>query len=203
MKNKQILYLVIILLFFSCKSFDRELINPQNNPLDNKLPAMEVVVKNNLVAIVDQSGTLIGASPEDVHTYFDREVTENLTNPYGEKKGTIVLKVSTIDSKPKGMWLYAFGTVWTLTIANVFGLPMGAHESIVEVDLEIMDFNRRLIGKYRGSGHSRVVKGYYSDQNYRDRDMARASYILAVKDAVEEAKTKLIPDIKRLQSELD
>ncbi len=197
---KKTIFLVAAVILLGCKQLDPKLLNPTGQPLSNKLPAMESYVENNLVAIVDPNGQTIGANPQDVKTLFDRQATEIITNPYGEKRGYLVLKVNTIKTK-LSLWGGLLG-MYTVTLLNVCGVPFASAKASVEVQIDIMDAKRRLIGSYRGSGYSKLDQGYYSKTNYNRINLQRVAYLEAVRQGINEAMTKLTPDTERLNTEL-
>ncbi|HAW51849.1 MAG TPA: hypothetical protein DCX54_05895 [Flavobacteriales bacterium] len=191
-----------MLLSMGCKSFEPTLLNPDGTVFNPKLPSMEAVVENNLVAIVNSGGQTIGANPQDVRTYFDREVKELMTDPYNDKAGVLLLNVNTIENKHQFIG-YMMASVYTISLFNVLGGPYSVSKSSVEVEIEVLNKNNRLIGSYRGNGSAKLHQGYYSKTNYNQVDQQRISYLKAVKNAVQDAKSKLIPDLDRLISELD
>jgi hypothetical protein len=200
--KKILIFLIALSFFASCKTFDPKYLNPTGAAFSPKLPALENGVENNLVAIIDRQGTIIGATPQDVTTYFDRDVTELMTDPYGNKRGSIVLKVNTINSGMAGFGYFMLGDLTSLGLFWLLGLPYGGGKATVEVEVELNDPNRRLVGKYRGSGHHKMICSLYNGNNYTSPVAQRISYLLAVKDAVADAKTKMMPDLERLNKEL-
>ena len=198
--QKQILTTIVIVgLFTGCKSFDPKFLSPTGNPFNPKLPSMERYIENNLVAIVTTTGQSVGASPQDVLTLFDREVSEIMTNPYGDKKGFLLLKVNTIENKLSvWQWIVSGTLMFTPTL---LGLPLFSTKAVVEIQIDVMNNNRTLIGSYKGSSEKRMKSGLYIKDSYRE--LSRVCYLLAVKQAIEDAKSKMTPDLNRLVAELN
>lgn len=192
--KKTIAILTTVAMLIGCKPFDPKFLNSEGTPFNPKLPAMEKFVENNLVVIVNQSGQAIGANPQDVITVFDREVTEIMTDPYSDKKGIIVLKVNSIENRTN-MLGYILGA-FIAEVPLLFGAPVATYKSRVEVQIDVMDSNRKLIGSYRGDGYEKLTTGLYRKRNYRQAD--RVTYLFAVKKAIQDAKTKMTPDLNRL-----
>lgn len=197
--KKTIILLAVTILLSNCKSFDASLLNPTGQPFNPKLPAMEKIVENNMVAIISPNGQIVGANPQDVNTLFDREVSEIMTNPYDTKRGYLVLKVSRISDKAH-MGGYLFG-VMLLSVPNLLGLPFFSAKSSVEVQVDVLDQNRKLIGSYRASATKKIRTTYYSN-NYNFYNTQRVAFLESVKEGLKEVKIKMQPDITRLTSEL-
>jgi hypothetical protein len=200
--RKLIIIILGVILFTGCKSFEPKLLNPTAQPLENKLPAVENTVENDLTTmiVVDQTVGRLGPNTQDIKTLFDRQVTEVITNPYGIKKGSLVLKVTTIESRFNGL----ISAAWCTVLAGVpflLGAPYLWAESKVEVKLEVLDNNRALIGAYRGSGENRLKSGLYYTK-YNRNTLQRVTYVEATKQAINEATKKLEEDVDRLNEEL-
>src|SRR6185437_7946123 len=161
------IYLIAIIFLSGCKTFDPKLVNPSGDAFSPKLPALEQSVENNTVMIVNAHGDAIGASPLDINTYFEREVDELMTNPYGATKGYIVLKVSNIETRVAGMGFALLGG-FTVCIPFFFGVPMRGAKSSVEVEISVLNMKNELLGKYRGSGYRRFYGSLYNGKLYTD-----------------------------------
>ena len=190
--------IALAFLLSSCKSFDPAFLNPSGDPFNPKLPAMEAQVENNLVAIINSSGQTVGASPQDVQTLWNREAAEIITDAYSDKQGYLLLKVNTIETK--GNFLYPILSGLTLWTINLFGVPTMGGKSTVEVQIDVMDLNRKLIGSYRASATKKMHTGMFSKTNYKE--FPRVLYLLTVKEAIQEAKKKMQPDLDRLTKQL-
>jgi hypothetical protein len=198
--------LIIIILgaiyLTGCKSFDPQLLNPTSKSLESKLPAMENSVENDLstMVIVETTNNSIGPNTQDIKTLFDRQVDEVMTNPYGLKKGYLVLKVTTIETKRFGYGLVVL-SVYLACLPQLFGTPWMGAMSKVEVKLEVLDRNRTLLGAYRGSGRYKHWSGLYKNK-YNQRTLQRVSYVEATKQAINEATNKLAAEVDRLNEAL-
>jgi hypothetical protein len=194
---------IIILAFLAvtgCKSFDPNFLNPTGVAFDPKLPAMERSVENNLVAIVSSTGQTYGASPQDARTLFEREVSEIMTDPYSDKKGYVTLKVNTIENKNNLLGIAIGGFLGGVPF--LLGVPTEVITSTVEVQIDVMDANRKLIGSYRGSATKKMKNALYN-KNGNYRELERVVYLLTVKEAIQIAKTKIRPDVKMLNEKLN
>lgn len=185
----------------SCRSFDPALLKSTGDPYQPKLPTMKAVVENNIVAIVSADGSTIqGANPFDVKSYFENEVKDVMTEPYGEKKGIIKLKVENYEQKT-GMPILFYLPI--LYLPTLFGATAYTGYSSVGVEIEILTPSGRTIGEYSGTGeHKEKAALWKNPKSYKVEDLQRVAYLKSVKKAVQEAKNKMIQDIPRLNKEL-
>ncbi|MDF7815904.1 hypothetical protein [Hymenobacter sp. YC55] len=190
------------LLFFcvSCKSFDPGLLNPTAVTLSPKLPALENHVRDELdevTVVIGPGGSVVATSSRDVATLFERETREALTAPYGDKKGFLELKVTPLTTRGSA-WFLVSGL--TLFIPNAVGMPLAAWKTTVSTQLDVLDSQRRLVATYRAEGEAKAVWGLFSATNYAEP--GRVVYLQAVRQCLEQIKTKMQPDLARLQSQL-
>ncbi len=144
---------------------------------------------------------------QDILTLFDREVKDNITNPFGEKRGYIVCKIA-------GGYTGAGGIGWTILsgltmfIPNIFGMPLENLQTMLDVEVEIYDLNDKLIGRYNGQGYSKVwvamFYGYSTDifDEYQG-SASRISNIRAFKQAMNVIKANIAKDHDVLSQKLN
>jgi hypothetical protein len=199
--RKILIYTLTSVIFIQCKPFDPSLLQSGGEQLNPKLPAMEKQIENNYVFLINQGSNFIGPNPQDVSVLFDREISDKITNPYSDKKGYLLLKVNTIRHKANPGW----GVVtWPLLeIPLLFGAATAVAKTNVEVQIDVLNLNRKLIGSYRGSANIKIKSGIYKDFKYKPSAMSRVSYIMAIKQAIQEAKKNMQSDIGRLNRELN
>lgn len=201
MKNCIVLVLSTLLFMTSCRSFDPALLQSTGDPFQPKLPTLKPIVENNIVAIVSADGSTIqGANPFDVKSYFENEVKDIMTEPYGEKKGVIKLKVQNYEQKI-GMPMLIYLPI--LYLPTLFGATAYTGHSSVGVEIEVMTPSGRTIGEYTGTGEHKEKGALWKDpKSYKSKDIQRVAYLKSIKKAVQEAKNKMIQDIPRLNNEL-
>ena len=201
MKNSLTLFLSLFLLMTSCRSFDPALLQAKGEPFQTKLPSLKPVVENNIVAIVSVNGSSIqGSNPFDVKSYFENEVKDVITQPYQELQGVIKLKVENYEQKlraPGSFYLYILYT------PLLFGATNRTAYSSVGVKIEVLTPSGRTVGEYSGTGNHKEKQALWKDpKSFKSEELQRVAYLLSVKKAVEEAKSKLAQDIPRLIQEL-
>lgn len=186
----------------SCRSFDPALLQSTGDSFSPKLPTLKPVVENNIVAIVSVDGSTIqGANPFDIKSYFENEVKSVMTEPYGEIQGVIKLKVENYEQKMGMPILFYLPLVYTPCL---FGATSYTAYSNVGVKIEISTPSGRIIGEYSGTGeHKEKAALWRKPKSYKIKDLQRVAYLLSVKNAVQEAKSKLDQDILRLNKELE
>lgn len=201
MKKKTFLLVFALTLLVGCKPFDPTILNSGGEPFNPKLPSMEKQIENNYVFIITPGGEFTGPNPQDVSVLFDREISDKMTNPYTDKKGYLVLKINTIRHKVNGGFCMA--TVFPLYyLPALFNASYGINKTNIEVQIDVLNVNRRLIGSYRGQASTKTKAKLYTN-NIKSRDFSRQTYIMTLKQALQEAKKNMIPDLDRLNKELN
>jgi hypothetical protein len=195
---KSFCYLLTTLtLLGACKSFDPKLVQAGDTALNPKLPAMEKQIENNYIFVITPNGEFAGPNPQDVSTLFDKELSEKITNPYTDKKGYIVLKINTFEHRVR------MGAALYIPVVGVFtGLPTGVSRSHIEIQIDVLNMQRRLIGSYRGYAETKLKSSIYKN-NFFHPGLSRTTYIMSIKAAIQEAKKNMSLDLERLIKELN
>ena len=148
MKKLFLIPIVLIFLFTSCKTIYLSELKP--SPKNTKLlPALEPKVDIESLESTYSSGSSvvevsaynsrptnssfvgIGSSTstfqkdkrvQDAITIFERDATENITNPFGEKKGSITCRIVAGEQSMKDNWVWA--TAFSLFTLNLVGIPL-------------------------------------------------------------------------------
>ena len=84
-------FILLSVLFSSCKSWDASKISVKKEPLTPKLLTLERKIE-------DVVNTVIATNPDEMKI-FTKEVEENLIDPYGDKYGYIIMKQNIIKMK--------------------------------------------------------------------------------------------------------
>lgn len=207
----------VIFLFSSCASLKKSDLK-QSDIGCVKLPALEPRVDMNSIQSVYSVGTTTGSNVDngfigsnitvseiskdrrvqDVITIFDREVKDCITNPFGERKGYILCKFASGNSKRSALPVLSG---FFFLVPNILGMPFDQVKTSIDVDIEIYDKNERLIGRYNASGFDKSQSAFY--YGYKLSDMGRISGINAFKMALNTIKQKIETDKERLVKELN
>ena len=94
--------------------------------------------------------------PTDVRALFERETREVLTEPYGKPPGFLVLRTRRVTARA-GLG-YALVSGLTMGGLNLFGFSWAKYQYVVDVQLEVRNLRRELVGTYRGQGQGKRIK---------------------------------------------
>ncbi|UOQ73035.1 hypothetical protein [Hymenobacter cellulosilyticus] len=188
-------FILAILLFGSgCKAFDPALLNPTAETLPTRLPTLTPEVQSERILLSFSPM----AVPNDVRTLFEREVREVLSEPYGKSRGFLVLHTRRVSARP-GLG-FTFASVLTAGSLNLLGFPWARYRYVVDVQLDVLNQRRELIGSYRGTGQARATAGLYSRTNFSQPD--RVLYLQCVRQGLDQIIPQLRPETARLQAAL-
>lgn len=222
------LTLFLCVFICSCKSITYSDVNPTISPNTNLLPALEALIDISNLESTYTSGSYVGtannfgtgygannlgiwssttvmngthykdARVNDIIYIFNKEVKENITSLYGEKKGYISLKLGYkgID----GSTLLFFPTILTLGTINFLGFPADKISQSLEVEVEIWNNNREVIKRYvENVVDSEYVAMYWGyDINNVYRKVAADN----IKQALEKIRIKIGNDATEIKNNL-
>ena len=237
MNLKYIITLVAIsFILFSCKTPHITDLIPENR-IDNLLPALEPHIDITSLESAYTSGTTktsgIGSSlghnlgiipislfsiestsraDRRIHetiTLFDREVKDKITNPIGENKGFVVLRIAGSNTRASKKVLIIPSLLSSYTL-NIIGMPAFFFKTELDIEVEIRDLDNNLMGRYRGYGKKEVpVALYYGyraklsgNSNTTDFPAARKSNTEAFKRAMNDIKSQISRDYYNLSNKL-
>lgn len=135
---------------------------------------------------------------QDAITIFDRDVKDNITDPFGDSKGFILCKINASNKKTKMGWAVLSG--FTLLIPNIFGMPIGAYKITLDVDIEIYNKDQRLIGRYNANASNKKYMAAYWGYG---KDVERVANIMAFRKVMNKIKIEIERDYDNLISKLD
>lgn len=195
---KKIFAILMTLFLSSCKSFSlQEEMRVSDLGMD-KLPTLEAIYEDEKSFKTVANNEMTTRSNNEYSTIFYREVETNISNPYGEKKGRIILRPIFYKIDQKGVWfLTPLFTLWT---ANILGCPANHYESLVELEVRIVDNKGNLIKKYSAENQDdEYVAMWWS---YADPVAVKASILRAYKNALRDITQQIHKDFNYLNSKL-
>lgn len=134
----------------------------------------------------------------DAIRFFEKEVEENMTNPYGEKKGFILLKLSYREHDSS--FFYPMLSFLTLYMVNCFGVPCDKATDILEVEVRIMNNKKELVRKYiENVSHEDYVAFWYG---YDYEDVWRKVAADNIKEALEKIRVRIGRDAAEIKAKL-
>ncbi|MDO7854468.1 hypothetical protein [Hymenobacter convexus] len=177
-----------------CRAFDPALLAPTSDPLPVQLPPLVAEVRLPHFSVSRDSQ----AVATDVRTLFGREVREVLADSSGAPRGFAVLTARRVRYGTGPVYSYisglAFGGLALL------GLPMARYRCAVDVQLDVRNQRRELIGTYYAQGQAKATAGPYSHANYAQPE--RVLYVQCVRQGLAQIMTQLQPEIPHLREEL-
>ncbi len=221
-------YLLFLLLLTSCKSVTYQDVNPTIEPNETLLPALEAVVdRENLEATYSAGSYRGGASSvgvgggsdnwggltsvtsisgrkykdtrvKDVIYLFDKEVTENITNPYGKKKGYIALKLGYRETNQQ--WWYQIPSILSLFSLNVLGFPWNNVNETLEIEVRVMNNKKEMLARYVENVESADYVAVW--WGYDERTIYRKVAVDNVKKAMEKIRKRIAKDAPKLKEKL-
>lgn len=217
MKKLYFVTLVMLILFSSCRTVNLAEFKPtgQINPLlpaleaefdlyslDKLFPNHQLTDASFTSASVDMNAQTVNitkinhvdATPNDLITLFDREVKSNITNPYGKKYGRIICRVAATDER--GTYLLRLLSAFSLGTLNVLGMPYNINKNQIDIDVEILNNNNDLVGRYTAIGKGRKNSSLYHGYGYFTAK--RLAYVEAFKDAMTDIKKQIDADHERI-----
>lgn len=126
---------------------------------------------------------------QDAITIFDRDVKDNITNPFNDSKGIILCRINASQIRNNALWIIL--SAFTLTIPNLFGMPYNRQHVILDVDVEIYDKSDKLIARYNAQGDSKLYGAMYWGYG---ADGGRVNNIKAFRNAMNKIKQKIEND---------
>ncbi len=123
---------------------------------------------------------------QDAAEVFVYEVTNNISDPTTRKRGNIVLRAGNIYNKNNYKWSWLSG--FTFGTLNLFGMPLCANVTELEVIVEIYDVRNNLVAKFNERGYSKqymaFYHGYYEFQR-RAATLALQDGLMKIKELIE------------------
>lgn len=218
-----------VMLFQSCASVGINLqqLNPQNKN-SSLLPALEPRIDIHSLESAFSMGTSTGLSTgyatsitkktsigsavtsttmskdprvQDIITLFDREVKNNITNPFGDKKGYIICKIATANNKTHKLWAVLHGAF--LMIPTIIGVPIDMVTTMLDVEVEIYDKSERLISRYNSQCKSEPALVHFYYGYFLRTDAQRATSIEAFTCAIADIKNQIENDVEQIITALN
>jgi hypothetical protein len=159
------------------------------------------IVSNSYDPSVNSSVLTVYRDPriQDAITLYERETKSSITDPLGQPYGYIHYKVPVSYIRPRGTGLVVLSS-FMLMIPNVLGMPFGAYETNLEVEVEILNANREIIGRYQATGKGKALVAIW--WGYTSADAERVSNIEAIKMAMQDIKKQILADHAQLYTRL-
>lgn len=192
--NKKLLALGVLGLT-GCRAFDPALLMPTATPLPVRLPPLTAEVNTSHLRLARVDSQAVAA---DLRTLFAGEVREVLTSPGGSPQGVAVLTTRRLRYGEGAVYTYLSGL--TFSTISLLGFPWGRYRCVVDVQLDILNNRRELLGTYYAQGKVKALRGVYTHNNYAQP--ARVLYLQCVRQGLEQIVLQIPAERAALQQQL-
>ena len=225
--KKPLFLLIPFFVFTSCATFKMSDLKPYPKN-KNLLPALEPRVDVSSIESAFTLGTSLGATTgyanklgknsvlgtaitsteiskdprvQDAITVFDRDVKDNITNPYGDRKGYILCKIAAGENSTGIGWSFASG--FFLFIPNFVGMPLAHYVTTLDVEVEIYNLSEKLIRRYNSQCQHDTWSAFYYGYGLNFNAAKRKAGLEAFKCAMNDIKKQIESDASDIIQELN
>ena len=135
---------------------------------------------------------------KEIINFIKKELIKNILYSESIKHGYIICHLVNRETKTGAGWFFAGSSLLTCFIPNLLGYPLISQTTKLEIEIEILDFNRNLISKYtvfgKGTAYCAMFWGYNmvdAANSYNYAAVPRASYLLALHRAMYDLKKQI------------
>lgn len=190
-KSLLIICAVLTCLFTSCTTYQAVMSEPTHNPINPKLPKMEIdYFSGGDILIADQSANL-----DFIKNVINGEIQKNITTSAGQKQGTIEVKYDKVHLTQNIAlaWLSGF----TLFSANLLGMPFTITDVDMTLSFNILNANDEVIDAFRYSTHKKSALGFYYGKD------ARVCMVEATKDIMKRFRDDVNSNSEKIIARLE
>ena len=222
MKKYTLLFLLVALCMGSCRSLRvRDFHTNQNLPA--RLPGLALLVhERSFLEAFDEAfgreviiaNTVSGPyvpSPwvayavtdqalKDVFQVLGNELEDNMNQSGSSHYGHARFKLLFYKRHNSG-WGWTVASVSTLFVPNLLGMPVRTQRAELELQMEVMDANGKLLSRYTAPGAGKAMVAAY--HGYDSSTATRKANLLALQSAMLSIKKKLEADVPSLASQLE
>lgn len=137
---------------------------------------------------------------QDVFHVLGNELQNNLSQSVAPQFGHARFKLLFYKRRNAG-WGWTVASVSTLFVPNVLGMPIRTHRVEVELQMEIVDAEGRILARYAAPGVGKAQVAAY--HGYNSPTATRKANLLALQSAMSRIKSKLASDAPSLTNQLE
>ena len=137
---------------------------------------------------------------QDAFHVLGNELKDNLSQASDPKFGHARFKLLYYRRQNSG-WGWTVASVSTLFVPNLFGMPVRTHRAELELQMEIVDANGKMLVQYSAPGVGKAMVAAY--HGYDSSTATRKANLLALQSAMSKIKKKLESDVPALTSQLE
>lgn len=139
-----------------------------------------------------------GAMSDMFHA-LDNELFDNINQTDGDRYGHARFKLLYYQRRNSG-WGWIVPSVATLWTANLLGMPCSVYRIDLELQMEIVDANGKILGQYKAPGTGKAKIALY--HGYEAVTASRKGNLVAMQDAFSKIKTAMEADVPALSEQL-
>ncbi len=137
---------------------------------------------------------------KDVFNMLGNELDENLNQSSNPKYGHARFKLLDYKRRNTG-WGWTVASFSTFFIPNLAGMPVARGRAELELQLEIVDADGKVLVRYVAPGQGKACIALY--HGYNSATATRKANLLALQNALANIKKKLEADVPSLASQLE
>jgi hypothetical protein len=137
---------------------------------------------------------------EDVFQVLGNELDENLSQATRPRFGHARFKLLSYRRRNSG-WGWSVASFGTMFIPNLFGMPVKTYRIEMELQMEIVDANGKMLLRYVAPGVGKAQVAAY--HGYDSSTATRKANLLALQNALSHIKGKMETDVPSLTSQLE
>jgi len=183
--------ILLIVLLGSCTSFHPRMLQPEDNPIDNKILKLNVSSQNDVQRVSSEEYKEVGYQSL-YYTIFERELRQNILKNGNKDFGSIELTIIYDKYTEHFGWEILSGS--TLLVFNVVGMPLDFVEQYTEVEIKLFDQTGKEIKRYNIIKEIKKYTGFYYNHKYSSMDVEEYVKVVAFKSIIKELKYKLSND---------
>lgn len=206
-------YFLLLLALSSCQSSYYHLSElDASPPIQDQLPPLAIemdwpslehnyaidfaAIPSSEIGQSDYYSSFADARMNDARVLMEREARHTLCQQGSKIYGTVLCKVVAHNSY-YDLQALTVTSILTGFIPNLFGMPLSRKQSEIILEFSIYDIHGHLMGTFEGQGYSQKTIGLYYG-----RQAERRTHTQAVKQALEEIRTKIAKQALQLSEEL-
>jgi hypothetical protein len=193
-----ILFVSQILVFNSCKMIQISSLHPEV-VLSKKLPGLQIINGINKPMTFNYGIYYVNNIYQDADILYTRDIQDNITNSSEEKYGYAEFK-TILGQHGYAGWGWAGLSGFTLCIPNLLGMPLGNAKTSLEIELNILNSEKKVIGRYVAEGYAKVPIALY--YGYSSVNAIRTANLKALKMALKNINMQVEKDADMLNNKL-
>lgn len=137
---------------------------------------------------------------EDAFHVLDNELVDNLNQASKPRYGHARFKLLFYKRRNSG-WGWTVASVGTLFVPNLFGMPVRTHRAEMDLQMEIVDAEGKILARYIAPGVGKAQVATY--HGYDSSTATRKANLLALQSAMANIKKKLEAEAPNIANQLE